>query len=108
MSVGVNTISFQGQVLALKPLRYTPAGIAVSELTLQHQSVVEQAGIQRQLSFEIDAIAMGDVATLISSVSEGSFLSMVGFLAPLHKSSSRLVLHVQRFQNQSAPPTALV
>ena len=53
----MNHLRFRGLVLSTQPIRHTPAGIAVIELVLQHQSVVEQAQVQRQLSFEIDAVA---------------------------------------------------
>lgn len=106
----MNNLRFQGQVLSTQPVRYTPAGIAVCEIVLQHQSVVEQAQIQRQLSFEINAIAMGDTADELSQVPVGSMLAIQGFIAPLRKSSTRLVLHVQAFQNYhaSSSPTVLV
>lgn len=89
-------------------MRHTPAGVAVCELVLQHQSVVEQANVQRQLSFEIDAIAMGDIAYMISSISVGSLLEIHGFIAPLRKSSTRLVLHIQTFQNYNAVSSSAV
>lgn len=106
----MNYLRIQGLVLNSQPIRYTPAGIAVIELVLQHQSVVEQAQVQRQLSFEIDAIAMGDAAYALSAVTIGDALEIEGFIAPLRKSSSRLVLHIQTFQNYNAPtsPAALV
>lgn len=106
----MNNLRFQGLVLSAQPIRYTPAGIAVIELELQHQSVVEQAQVQRQLSFDIHAIAMGDVAYALSAVAIGDALDIEGFVAPLRKSSSRLVLHIQKFQNHnvSTSPAALV
>ena len=106
----MNHLRIQGLVLSAQPIRYTPAGIAVIELVLQHQSVVEQAQIQRQLSFDLDAIAMGEVAYALSAVAIGDVLEINGFIAPLRKSSSRLVLHIQTFQNYNVPtsPAALV
>ncbi|WP_269900127.1 primosomal replication protein N [Paenalcaligenes faecalis] len=104
----MNHLRFQGLVLTTKPLRYTPAGIAVCEIVLQHQSTVDQATIQRQLSFEIDAVAMGETANWLSSVSVGDTLDIQGFIAPLRQSSTRLVLHIQSFQNGNATPAALV
>lgn len=106
----MNHLRLQGLVLSTQPIRYTPAGIAVLELELQHQSVVEQAQVQRQLNFDIPAIAIGDVAYALSAVAVGDTLAIDGFIAPLRKSSSRLVLHIQTFQNHNAPtsPAALV
>lgn len=95
-------------MLLTKPLRYTPAGVAVAEVVLQHQSVVNQAGVERQLSFDIDAVAMGDTAHWLSSVAVGDTLDIQGFIAPLRKSSTRLVLHIQMFENQNAAPVVLV
>lgn len=104
----MNHLRFQGQVVLVKPLRYSPAGIAVCETVLQHDSTVEQATVPRQLSFEVDAVAMGDTAVLLSSVTVGQFLDIKGFIAPLRKSSSRLILHIQSFQSQNAIPKVLV
>ena len=99
----MNQLTLHGLVLSTKPVRYTPAGIAVVELALQHQSVVEQAQAQRQLNFEIDAMAMGEVAYALTAVAVGDVLLINGFIAPLRQSSSRLVLHIQSFQNQQRP-----
>lgn len=70
------------------------------ELALQHQSVVEQAQAQRQLNFEIDAMAMGEVAYALTTVAVGDVLLINGFIAPLRQSSNRLVLHIQSFENK--------
>ncbi|MEZ2721756.1 primosomal replication protein N [Paenalcaligenes hominis] len=104
----MNYLRFQGWVVSISPLRYSPAGVAVCELVLQHDSTVEQASVPRQLSFETDAIAMGDTAVLVSSLEIGQLLEIQGFIAPLRKSSSRLILHIQSFQTPNATPNVLV
>jgi len=104
----VNHLRFQGWVVSVNPLRYSPAGVAVCEIVLQHDSTVQQASLPRQLSFEVDAIAMGDTAVLLSSLEIGQFIDIHGFIAPLRKSSSRLILHIQSFQTPNAAPNVLV
>jgi small subunit ribosomal protein S6 len=43
-------------------LRYTPAGIPIVTARLQHQSEQMEAGMQRQVEFEIAALAAGEIS----------------------------------------------
>ena len=104
----MNNLRLTAQVVVVKPLRYTPAGVAVCEAVLQHQATVEQAHVQRQLNFELDAIAMGDAAQALQATQIGQSLLIQGFIAPLRKSSGRLVVHIQQLQHPSTSPTVLV
>ena len=91
----MNQVNLTAQVVEAKPVRYTPAGLPVLDLVLQHESSVTQANQSRQVGFNINAVAIGDTAHLLSDLSLGSLLEIKGFLAPSRKGSSRLVLHIQ-------------
>lgn len=93
----MNQLKIDGTVLEVKPVRYTPAGIAVLELTLNHESTVQQAtNQQRQVQLDLSVVAMGDMALLLSDLTLGTQLQVSGFLAPIRKNSSKLVLHIQQ------------
>lgn len=102
----MNQLKINGTVLEVNPIRYTPAGIAILELTLEHESIVQQASInqQRQVQLNLSVVAMGDMALLLSDLTLGTQLQVSGFLAPARKNSSKLVLHIQqanRIKDQS-------
>jgi len=82
----------------VKALRYTPAGLPVVELLLDHGSEVLEAGQMRRVAFQLPAIALGDVALRLADIPLGAGLRLQGFLAPMRKGSGRIVLHVQQAQ----------
>jgi len=104
----VNQVALSGIVLEAKPLRYTPAGLPVLELVLQHTSEVMQAGHARHIEMAVNATAMGDTALLLADITLGSPLHITGFLAPSRKGSSRLVLHIQQVNRASGSDTVVV
>ena len=85
-------------------LRYTPAGISVLDLVLTHQSDVVEAGHPRQLDFEFEERAIGEVAESLNLIELGSFLEIEGFLSTTRKNSRRVLLHIQGFKKQSSNP----
>ena len=94
----MNLVYLQACVVELKPLRYTPAGIPVQELTLEYCSEVLEAGHTRKVEFVLSACAIGQLAMPISQLSLGVMIRVEGFLAPARKSSNKLVLHIQSVQ----------
>ena len=93
---GVNRIFLTAVVVEIQALRYTPAGVPALELTLEHESEVEEAGQLRRVNFQTRAIALGDTAHLLVDVPLGTPLEVEGFLAAARMGSSRLVLHIQK------------
>jgi len=90
-------------------LRYTPAGLPALEMQLSHESEVVEAGLSRRVEFEISAIALGDVALLLADTPLGAFLSIEGFLAPVRKGATKLVLHIgQADRTYAGSASALV
>jgi primosomal replication protein N len=85
----------------LGPSRYTPAGLRVQELGFEFSGAVAEAGFERQLDFEFDAIAVGDVAGQLAEVALGSVLVLSGFLAPGSRRSKRIRLHVTGYGRHS-------
>lgn len=92
----VNQFSLTAQVLEIQPIRHTPAGQAVLEMHLEHESDVVEAGVVRRVSMTLPAVAIGDTALLLAGTALGTALSIKGFLAPRRKGSEKLVLHIQQ------------
>jgi len=92
-----NRVRLRAKLVARGDLRYTPAGVAVLQAGLKHDGAVAEAGIERQLSFELDAITIGDAAQRLDRQALGTDLDLTGFLAPRSKRSRNLILHITEF-----------
>ena len=93
----MNRVRIHARLVARADLRYTPAGVAVLKAGLHHEATVAEAGLERQLSFEIEAIALGDAAQRLDRQALGVELELTGFLAPRSKRSRTLILHITEF-----------
>ncbi len=91
----MNALRITASLIECQPLRYTPAGIPVLDLVLDHQSEVTEAGGIRKVSFTVPAIALGDLALMLADLPLGTSLRIEGFLAPVRKGSRRLRIHLQ-------------
>jgi len=98
----VNRVLLNATLIERTALRYTPAGVAVIEAQLQHQSDTVEAGVSRRLQFPFVVIALGGTAKQLANESLGSELSLTGFLAPRSRRSSRLLVHVQQYSRLAA------
>lgn len=94
-----NQVWITGVVAEHQPLRYTPAGIPVIELVIQHQSEQMEAGINRKIECEIRSVALGSIAEQLSKVGAETKLTVTGFLAARSiKRRQDLVLHIEEFE----------
>jgi primosomal replication protein N len=93
-----NRVRLRAKLVARADLRFTPAGVAVLQAGLHHQGGVAEAGVERQLDFELDAIAVGDAAMRLDRQALGSEIDVDGFLAPRSKRSRSLRLHITEFK----------
>lgn len=92
----MNQLQITATALEVKPLRYTPAGLPAVEMLLEHASEVTEAGLTRRIELVLSAVALGDIALLLSDTPLGASLSIEGFLAPARKGSSKVVVHIQQ------------
>jgi len=104
----VNRVIFSGQVIECEPLRYTPTGLPVLEMLLEHESEVVEAGLARRVTLTLAAVALGDQARMLAGAPFGSVLQIEGFLAPTRKGSRRIRLHVQQARQLQGMPASLV
>jgi primosomal replication protein N len=93
-----NRVTLSGIVSARETLRFTPAGIPVVTLTLDHQSTQEEATVPREVKATIDTVALGPLAQRMDAVQIGQSVRVSGFLANRSRRSSRVVLHVNEFE----------
>lgn len=75
-------------------MRYTPAGLPVLDMVLEHASTVIEAGVNRTIEMTINAVALGDTAHQLSGTPMGTGLLVNGFIAPARKGSGKLVVHI--------------
>ena len=75
-------------------MRYTPAGIPVSEAILQHASEVMEAGQSRRIELQIPVRALGEAARWLDAAEFGTPVEINGFLAQKSMKSKQFVLHV--------------
>ena len=69
----------------------------VLECLLEHRSTQLEAGMAREVEFEIKALALGAVVAELEQIAPGTALKIHGFLAPARKGSRTLLLHITGF-----------
>jgi len=81
-----------------KALRYTPAGVPVSEGRLQHSSSQTEGGAERLVEVEIAVLALGEAARWLQAAPLGGAVKLTGFLAARSRNSKTPVLHVNSIE----------
>lgn len=89
-----NTLCIAGRLIELAPMRYTPAGVPLVSFVLEHTSRQIENEVERDVTCELQALALGDVAQTMRSVLPGWKIEATGFLAAKNKRSKMPVLHV--------------
>ncbi|MDH5551899.1 MAG: primosomal replication protein N [Nitrosomonas sp.] len=83
-----------GEINKLAELRYTPAGVAVVEFSIRHQSKQINADTSRQVMCDISAIAFEQIAMLMIKLKIGARVKLTGFLTKKSHNNQQLILHV--------------
>jgi primosomal replication protein N len=89
-----NRVELEGTLAELGTLRHTPAGIAVIEFRIAHQSERPEAGGRRKVHAEVAALAFDSTARLIAGQALGARIRADGFLCARNRRSRVAVLHV--------------
>lgn len=92
----MNTLVIAGTVQAVEPLRYTPAGLPLLRLQLQHDSEQLEAGMHRKVQCVLPAVLIGEKASLALHI--GDQIKAKGFLARRSAKSTQVVMHIQEIQ----------
>jgi len=96
---GENRLTLDATLAERGILRYTPAGIAVCECVLRHESVQREAGGERKVDCELSAVAFGELAAALSKIPVGAALRCTGFLARRWRTGITVALHVNEFES---------
>ena len=99
----MNQLVLTATIAEVKALRYTPSGVPVQDLVLDHESQMLEAGQVRQVRATMRAVAFGAVAERVGRQEVGSRWRFEGFVAN-QRNGKALVLHVQEFQPVSTEP----
>ena len=97
-SRAANRVELSGTLEALGPLRFTPAGLPAVEFLIRHASEQDEAGQQRKVSAEVNALAFGTLARQLAAAKLGNPVKAQGFLAAKSQRSAKLVLHVTNIE----------
>ncbi|WP_281349745.1 primosomal replication protein N [Propionivibrio limicola] len=87
-------MELSGTLIERKALRFTPAGVPVTECVLEHQSEQVEAGSPRRVACHVQAIALGDAANWLQGAAPGVVLNVTGFLASRSQNSKQLRVHI--------------
>ena len=93
-----NEVALSGELTAIEPLRYTPAGIPLLSFRLLHRSQQKEAGLKREVEFEVSGVAMAEVAVAMSSLKPGQAARVKEFLNRKNRMSAQLILHATEAQ----------
>jgi len=93
-----NRLTLDATLVQRDDLRYTPAGIAVLQMTLAHASMQAEAGGERKVDCELAAIAFADVAQKLAALAIGAALRCEGFIARRFRTGTSVALHISRFE----------
>ena len=88
-----NEVALAGELTAIEPLRYTPAGVPLISFKLLHRSQQIEAGLKRQVECEMSGVAMAEVAKAMSGLKIGQAVRVTGFLNRKNRMSAQLILH---------------
>lgn len=89
-----NRLELRASVLTREPLRSTPAGVTVLSFQVEHHSSQREAGQSRDVTVEMDCVAIGEQAQKLEQISPGMELELSGFLARRSKKSRWMVFHI--------------
>ncbi|WP_295624867.1 primosomal replication protein N [uncultured Nitrosomonas sp.] len=93
-----NQTTICGKIVKLGILRYTPAGTAVTEFTVSHGSQQKEAGVVRQIVFDIPVVVMGEPALAVAEFKINSKVKLTGFLNRKSHMNQQLVLHSDQIE----------
>jgi primosomal replication protein N len=93
----VNQLVLTARIAEVSPLRYTPAGLPVLELRLEHESQQDEASTPRAVKTTVKSIAIGLMAERVGHQALDSCWTFKGFLATA-RNAKHPVFHLQDFQ----------
>jgi primosomal replication protein N len=99
-SLQENCLVLTGEVVRAPKQSTSPAGISHSQFSIDHKSIQNEAGMNRQAFVRIQVVATGDLSHLTRELVAGNVVKVSGFINR-HESRNGnplLVLHAQQIQ----------
>lgn len=97
MSQGVNQVILTARITERKSLRYTPAGLPVSDMLLEHEGLQGAGSASRLIQVRVQAKAMGTIAEQIQQMELGLICRFEGFLTQARQGKG-LIFEIIRFE----------
>ena len=94
----MNRLVLHAVLIGLSAPRYTPAGIPVADVLLEHASSQVENAQPRQVQLQLKGVAFGSVAERLYTQPMGVMLQLQGFLANLRNGKKGVVFHIQDFK----------
>jgi primosomal replication protein N len=95
---GLNDLRVDAVLAEVQPLRRTPAGVPVLNCILAHESKQIEAGSPRDVSVELQAVAVGELAGVLAAAAPGMRIRATGFLAAKSLRSRAPVMHLNKIE----------
>ena len=99
-SLQENCLMLTGEVVRSPTQSTSPAGISHSQFSIDHKSIQNEAGMNRQAFVRIQVVATGELSHLTRELVAGNVIKVSGFINR-HESRSGnplLVLHAQQIE----------
>ena len=100
LSLQENCLVLLGEVVKQPKTSTSPAGIQHCQFAIDHKSIQNEAGMNRQVFVRIQVVATGELSHLTRDLIAGSNIKVTGFLNR-HESRNGnplLVLHAQQIE----------
>ena len=95
-----NSLVLTGSVVKTPKQSKSPAGITHSQFSIDHKSIQNEAGMNRQAFVRIQVVATGELSHLTRELVVGQTVKVIGFINR-HESRNGnplLVLHAQQIE----------
>ncbi|AAZ25030.1 primosomal replication protein N [Colwellia psychrerythraea 34H] len=95
-----NCLVLIGEVVRTPKQSTSPAGISHSQFSIDHKSIQNEAGMNRQAFVRIQVVATGDLSHLTRELIAGNVVKVTGFINR-HESRNGnplLALHAQQIE----------
>jgi primosomal replication protein N len=96
----LNRLIISGALIQIEPLRYSPAGVPITEAVIHHRSSQTVATQARQVECELTVQASGPLAAQLSQQTTGTQLELEGVLNRRSVNSRQLILILNRIEKE--------
>ncbi|MHB1076543.1 primosomal replication protein N [Thiobacillus sp.] len=96
----MNRLLISGALIQVDPVRYSPAGVPISEAVILHRSSQMVAAQARQVECELTVQASGPLAAQLAQLATGTQVKLEGALNRRSVNSRQLILILNRIEKE--------